>query len=453
MTVEKETMNEHAYRKAPGKTFVSMSIPVLLSLIAEPLTGLIDTAFVARLGTDPLAALGVGTMVLSSAFWVFNFLGVGTQTEIAHAAGASNKQQTARTASTALILALIIGIFAGGIPMCFLPEIAAFMGAKGAMADLSIDYMAYRLAGAPAVLFAMASFGIFRGLQDMRTPLVVTTIVNALNVLLDWVLIFGIGPFPALGVAGAAIATITSQYVGMAVTFYAIHKQLKLSIEFDISRCKRLLSIGWDMVIRTGLILTFLVYCTRTATQAGAIEGAAHQGIRQFTIFTTMLLDAFAITGQSLTGYFKGTNDVAMIRQVTKQTFSLSFITGIILGILMLAGESVFAHFLIPPEAAEVFFTAWLITALFQPINALSFATDGILWGVGDFTFTRNAMCISSIIGIVLVGIIAAVQPSHTLTWIWAATGGMTLVRSSLGCYRSWQITKLPVEAVQGPAT
>lgn len=444
MTSQKEMMEEHAYRKAPYKTFVSMSFPVLLSLIAEPLTGLIDTAFVARLGTDPLAALGVGTMMLSSAFWIFNFLGVGTQTEIAHSAGAKNKQQTARTASTALMLALFIGFFAGGIPMFFLPELAAFMGAKGIMADLSVDYMSYRLAGAPAVLFGMAAFGIFRGMQDMRVPLVVTTIVNALNVLLDWLLIFGIGPFPELGVAGAAIATTISQYVGMAVMLYVIHKKLSLTVKFDFSRCKRLLTIGWDMTVRTGLVLAFLVYCTRTATQAGAIEGAAHQGIRQFAIFTAMLLDAFAITGQSLTGYFKGTNDFVMIRQVTKQTFILSFVTGIILGILMLAGESLFAQLLIPANATEVFFAAWLVTALFQPINALSYATDGILWGVGDFTFTRNAMCISSIVGIGLVGIIANVHPPQPLTWIWAAAGGMTLVRSSLGCYRSWQITKMP---------
>lgn len=452
MTTQTELMNEHAYRKAPGKTFVSMSIPVLLSLIAEPLTGLIDTAFIARLGTDPLAALGVGTMVLSSAFWIFNFLGVGTQTETAHAVGAKCKQQTARTASTALILALVIGVFAGGIPQLFLPEIAAFMGAKGAMTDLSIEYMTYRLAGAPAVLFAMAAFGIFRGLQDMRTPLVVTTIVNALNVLLDWVLIFGIGPFPELGVAGAAIATTTSQYVGMAVTFYAIHRQLNLRIEFDFPRCKRLLCIGWDMVIRSGLVLAFLMYCTRTATQAGAIEGAAHQGIRQFAVFTTMLLDAFAITGQSLTGYFKGTGDHSMIRQVAKHTFGVSFITGIILGAIMIIGQSLFADIFIPTEAVEVFFTAWLVAALFQPVNALSYATDGVLWGIGDFTFTRNAMCISCIIGILLIGLITIVQPPQILAWIWAATGMMNLVRSGLGCYRSWQITKVPAEAAHEPA-
>jgi hypothetical protein len=74
-------------------------LPVLLSLVAEPITGLVDTAFIARLGAAPLAALGVGTMALSSIFWIFNFLGIGTQTEISFALGRQDQSQAARMGS------------------------------------------------------------------------------------------------------------------------------------------------------------------------------------------------------------------------------------------------------------------------------------------------------------------------------------------------------------------
>ena len=443
MTTSVESLNEEAYRAAPAKTFATMSIPVLLSLIAEPLTGLIDTAFVAKLGAEPLAALGIGTMVLSSAFWVFNFLGIGTQTEISHCVGASNTEETAKTASTALLLACYIGVAATIIPWFFLPEIAAFMGAKGEMTALSIDYMTYRLAGGPAVLFTMAAFGIFRGLQDMRTPLVVTTLVNGLNIILDYLLIFGIGPFPELGVSGAALATTISQYTGMIVTLYAVHRKLKLKPVFDSARCKKLISIGWDMAVRTGIVLAFLIYCTRTATQAGAVEGAAHQGIRQFAMFNALLLDTFAITGQSLTGFFKGKSDYATIRQVAKQTFSYSFVSGIITGAIMIVGDTLFAELLVPSEAIAVFLPAWIVVAFIQPINALSYATDGILWGLGDFAFTRNAMCISCVVGIALIALVTVIQPAEIVMWIWMATGGMMVIRSGLGVYRSWTTTKV----------
>jgi len=79
--------DSHPFVRNPHRTLIALSLPVLLSLVAEPLTGLVDTAFVARLGAVPLAALGVATVLLSSVFWIFNFLGIGTQTEVARAEG------------------------------------------------------------------------------------------------------------------------------------------------------------------------------------------------------------------------------------------------------------------------------------------------------------------------------------------------------------------------------
>jgi len=84
---EKYTSDIHPFEDRPNKTLLTLAIPVLFSMVAEPLTGLVDTAFVARLGPEPLSSLGIGTMVFSSVFWVFGFLGVGTQTEVSQALG------------------------------------------------------------------------------------------------------------------------------------------------------------------------------------------------------------------------------------------------------------------------------------------------------------------------------------------------------------------------------
>ena len=104
--------SSHASRflKAPFRTFFSLWFPVLFSLVAEPLTGLVDTAFVARLGAAPLAALGVGTMVLSSVFWIFNFLSVGSQTEVSQSLGRRDMDRGVRIGSLALMLALAAGV-------------------------------------------------------------------------------------------------------------------------------------------------------------------------------------------------------------------------------------------------------------------------------------------------------------------------------------------------------
>jgi MATE family multidrug resistance protein len=110
---------------------VTLSIPVLFSLVAEPVTGLVDTAFIARLGSSPLAALGVGTTILSGIFWVFNFLGVGSQTEVARRLGQEDRSMAAAISTLALLLGAICGFLLIGLGLLLIPWIVRAMGATG----------------------------------------------------------------------------------------------------------------------------------------------------------------------------------------------------------------------------------------------------------------------------------------------------------------------------------
>ena len=104
--------NEHRFVRAPHRTLLGLSAPLLLSLIAEPLTGLADTAFVARLGAAQLAGLGAGAAVLSSLFWVFNFLGIGTQSEVARGEGSGDHERAGLANAQALLLSVLLGLAA-----------------------------------------------------------------------------------------------------------------------------------------------------------------------------------------------------------------------------------------------------------------------------------------------------------------------------------------------------
>src|SRR5262245_39906432 len=131
---------------------LALSFPVLLSLIAEPLTGLADTAFVARLGAGPLAALGVATVLLSGMFWVFNFLGIGTQTAVAHAHGRQAAASAADAVATALAAALALGLLLALLALPFLDQLASFMGAQGPVLESAVIYLRIRFVAAPAIL-------------------------------------------------------------------------------------------------------------------------------------------------------------------------------------------------------------------------------------------------------------------------------------------------------------
>ncbi len=408
-----------------------------MSLIAEPLTGLVDTAFVARLGSEAMAALGVGTIALSSIFWIFNFLGIGIQTEVAQSFGKADTSRCSEQTGIALAMGFGFGVLMLflGLPSANL--IATGMGATDLVNDLAASYIRIRLFGGPAVLITLVAFGAFRGLQDMQTPLWIALGVNALNIALDALLIFGYASIPAMGIEGAAWASAISQWTGAAWALMALYRKIGKPSSLYWRDAKNMLVIGGDLFIRTASLTAFLILTTRAATQMGPEGGAAHQAIRQFWTFTALVLDAFAIAGQSLVGFFMGANAVSKARDVARVVCLWGLVTGFILAGGMWLGESLVIKLLVPAEAVAAFSGAWLMATLFQPLNALSFATDGLHWGTKDFRYLRNVVLLATATSGVFVLNTDVSQPD-ALIWIWLATGGWIFIRAVFGIIRIW---------------
>ncbi len=427
----------HPFVRSPHFTLFSMSLPLLLSLVAEPLTGLCDTSFISRLGSVSLAAVGVGATSLSSILWVFNFLTVGTQTEVANALGQKDMARIRQINSLALLMAAAIGLALIVLLYPFSDGIVRFMGADQKMHAMASAYFTIRLFGGPAVLVSIAAFGIMRGMQDMKTPFKIAVAVNILNVFLDVVLIFGLGPVPAFGAAGAAVASSVSQWIGAAWAVWAIVTGVGVSKNIRLQDAVKLLQIGGDIFIRTGMLTVFILLTTRQATLVGADSGAAHQAIRQFWVFTALFLDAHALTGQSLVGYFLGAHWPEQVRRVAGIVCFWAGMIGGMIGVAMILGRPLIEAMLVPDTAVAVFRPAWLVTCLFQPVNGVAFGTDGIHWGTGDFKFLRNVMLLGTLFCIGLLFLVDMTS-AHALTWIWAVTILWIGIRALFGVLRIW---------------
>jgi MATE family multidrug resistance protein len=429
--------DRHAFVTGPHRTLVALSVPVMLSLIAEPLTGLVDTAFVAQLGAGPLAALGVGTVLLSSMLWIFNFLSVGTRTEVAQARGAGDLSTAREVTGVALLLSAVIGTALGVLLWPALVALAGAMGAEGGVRVGAVTYLEIRLLGGPALLGMMATFGALHGMQDMRTPLWIAVGTNAGNAALDAVLIHGAGPIPALGIAGAAWATVIAQWIGVGFAIVAVTRKLGLPSSLELARARALLLVGRDLFLRTGLLLSFILLATRSATLIGADSGAAHQVIRQVWLLTALALDAFATSAQSLVGYFLGAERVPRARRVANVAALWAVGAGFGIALIMLAATRPVAALLVPGSARALFLSAWWISAIAQPLNAVSFVTDGIHWGARDYRYLRNAMALASTIGALLL-LSGDATGRTSLAGVWWITALWITVRSLLGALRVW---------------
>ncbi len=427
----------HPFISRPHRTLLGLSIPVLLSLTVEPITALVDTAFISSLGVVPLAALGVGTTALSSLFWMFNFLGIGIQTEVAQTYGKGEREGAGKILSLALILAAGFGIL---LILVFGPSanwLASLLGASGSVQVNAVQYMQIRLIGAPAVLLTLVIIGAFCGLQDMQTPMWIALGVNILNLVLDWLLIFGRGPIPAMGVGGSALASSVSQWLGALAGIILVAKKLSLSRAFVLRDAVKLLQVGGDLFIRTGILNLFLAYTTRVANGISPDAGAAHQVIRQVWVFTALALDAYASTVQSLVGYFIGQNSISTAKQVVRVAMSWNLGTGFLLGGLMWWGRELVIQLLVPTASTSIFLTAWAISSISQPLNSLAFLTDGVPWGPGDYRSLRDAMINASARGIGGLWLMES-KGNGTLFWIWVMIGVWITLRATFGLLRIW---------------
>ncbi len=430
-----ERAGSHPFLTRRNRTILTLSLPILLSLIAEPVTGLVDTGFVARLGAAPLAALGVGTSALSSVFWIFGFLGIAIQTDVAHLYGRGQVTAAGRALSLALAVGIAFSLLLSALLIPGAQLVSRALGAEGEVLALASQYIQLRLLGAPAVLVVIVGFGALRGLQDMKTPLWIALVINVANIGLDYLLIFGAAGLPALGVAGAALASSLSQWLGAAWMLWEVQRRLGLSRDISWRDSFRLLRVSRDLLIRSGSLTLFLLFATRVATQLGPEAGAAHQVIRQVWFFTALFVEAFATTAQSLVGYFYGSGNVDYARQVAGATMRWSLGAGLALMLAMLLATPLVSEAFVPTDAVFLFTLPWIIASISQPLNALAFITDGIHWGTSDYRYLRNAMLLATIAGLLGLQSIA-MDTVESISAVWLVTVFWIGIRAFWGVLR-----------------
>lgn len=437
----------HAFETRPHRTLLSLSLPVMLSLVVQPLAGVVDTAFVERLGAASSAALGAATALLAGFLWVFNFLGVGTQTEVAHAIGEGRGEATREVASLALIVAGGLGLAAALAFSLAISPAMHWMSDDPSTVRQAATYSRILLFGFPASLALIAAFGALRGLQDMRTPMWIAVGMTAMNVALDAVLIFGWGPIPAFGIAGAAWATVSSQFAAAGWAIFAIARRVGWTWRVKLSHARGLLVVGRDLALRTAALLLFMTLSTRAALHISTSAGAAHQAIRQMWMLLAFLLDAYASVAQSLIAYFLGAGQLATARRVARVSMTWALVTGALVAVLMIAIEPAVARLLVPAEALDLFGSSWPILALTQPLNAVSFVTDGIHWGTKDYRYLRNAMGFATAVGVALLLCVDPASP-RALEAIWYVSALWIAIRALLGWLRVWPgIGRAPLQA------
>ena len=415
-----------ASRRAYDRRILALGLPALGALATDPLVSLVDTAFVGRIDTTALAALGINTAVFGLAFFAFNFLAYGVTPLVAKALGEGDDDRAAEVISNGLAAAVGLGLFVTVLVQVVAVPVLELMGASGGVLAEAEGYLRIRVLAAPAVLIITLGHGAFRGHEDTRTPLLVTVGLNAVNLVLDPILIFGAG----WGLEGAAVASLVAQWFGAGWFILLIRDRLGFRRSgISAAGLFGLARIGRDVVIRTASLLVTFTVATRVAAAVGDEQVAAHQVVAQLLFFLALTVDALAVAAQSLIARYLGErrNDAAW--DVSIRLLQLGLVVGVVFGALLVVGRPfVPGWFTSESEVRRAIEGVWLILALLQPLAALVYVWDGIAMGAADFGYLAWAMVISMVAA---TAALAAVVPfGWGLPGVWWALGVLTVVRA-----------------------
>ena len=371
-------------------------MPALGALAADPLYSLIDTAFVGHLGISQLGALAVGTAAFTASFWIFSFLAYGLTPRVANAFGRGDVSSATTFGVQSIFLAVVLGGLTTALGFLLAGPIVRLFGASEAVAVYAEPFLQIRAFAAIPVLIGHVGQGWLRGMQDTRTPMLIVLSGLAINVVLNYVLIYPVG----LGVEGSALATVIGQS-GAAIAFVVV-----LARRMDMPRwrpnltiAKELLRVGADLTIRTGALLAAMTIATAVAARMGEVELAAWQIAMQVFLLLALMLDSIAIAGQALVGRFLGASEPGRAFEVGKRLIGLGVVLGFALLVTVAVGSR-WAARLFTDDGRVVAMAASLLlwVAVVQPVSAVAFTFDGILIGAADTRFLAVAMVASSLV-------------------------------------------------------
>lgn len=426
-----------------ARSILKLAVPALGSLVIEPLLILIDSVMVGHLGTAPLAGLSLASTILTTLVGVFIFLAYATTALTARAVGAGNPRQGVQSGIDAMWLALFLGVVVFGVLTVWAPDIVRFMGADEVVFPQAVIYLRGGAFGMIPMLVILAATGTLRGVLDMVTPLYVLAVGSAINVGLNFLLIFALD----LGILGAGISlSITQSLMCVALVTVVIRRASPLGVSFrpSLAGLKGAFGAGAPLFVRTVSLRLALLATVAIATEAGVIALAAHQVVNTVWTMAAFALDALAIAAQSLVGVALGSGHRRLLSKLVRRMTLWGLGAAALAGSIMVATSKwIPLAFGTDPQMHSAAAEALLVAGCLLPIGGAVFLLDGVLIGASEGRYLAWAGIATLVLYLPSLWILhrhitsitsanvtlSGPQQGEVLVWLWVAFAGwfMTL--------------------------
>ena len=410
-------------------------MPSIIASVFEPLASIVDTGLVGHLSTHSLAALGLAVAVFNSITWMFNFLVHASTQTIADFKTKNNDALLRERIKIALSMALIVGVSCTVV--LYLPRDFWF-SLVGGKAELRQDFYSYFNPRALCHLFTVLSItalGILRGFGELKLVLRLMILSTSLNILVSYIFLYPM----QIGLAGAAWGTVVSHFITSVFGLYYIVTNRRVGFDFWKFKAakQQWLQFGkssFDLFGRSFTLTLCFFATTRLASRLGVAELGAHQALLQVWLLASFFLDGLAISGNILGARFYFAGHIQRTAIVFRELLKLGVVVGLVFTILYLgAWDFVCRLFSDDPRVLTAMDNVEVIIIASQAISAIAFVFDGLIFGLGGFSFLRKHIMIGALLVFAPLALTSLWLPD--LKWIWSALVALNLYRGLSGYY------------------
>jgi putative MATE family efflux protein len=277
-----------------NRAILLLAIPMVLEMVLESLFAVVDVFWVGHLGSDAVATVGLTESLLSLVFAVDLGLALSTTAMVARRIGEKNPAGAAVAGVQAIIIGLVVSVILGAPCLIYAPNLLRLMGASPQIVAVGSGYARIALGGSGVVTLLFLNNAIFRGAGDAAIAMRLLWVSNIINLILDPCLIFGWGPFPKLGVTGAALATFTGRSIGVFYQFYRLLRGtdririLRQQIRVQLDVLLRLLRVSVTGVLQFAIAHTSWIGLVRIVSIFGSAALAGYTIAIRIVIFVIL---------------------------------------------------------------------------------------------------------------------------------------------------------------------
>ncbi len=372
-------------------SLTELALPIMATSLVQTAYNLTDMAWIGMVGSDAVAAVGAAAMYTWLSSGVATLARMGGQVKSAHAYGEGNRREAVQYGKGALQLALVLAAVYGIITNLFAePLIDFFHLNSNLVVENAIVYL--RIA-CGLILFAFIGqtlTGLYTASGNSRTPFVANCIGMGANIVLDPLLIFGLGPIPGMGVAGAAIATVTAQFIVALVLVISMRRdpvlasQMRVWIPTPLSNIKTMVRIGFPAAIQSMLYCTISMVLTRFVTAWGDTAVAVQRVGGQIESISWMTADGFGTAINAFVGQNYGAGNLKRVKKGYMTASVIMFIWGIFTTCLLIFGAApIFSLFIHEAEVIPAGADYLRIIGFSEMFMCVELMTVGALSGMG----------------------------------------------------------------------